>query len=397
MEQKSREKIKTKRNLNLSESIQTKFKNPFSEEKKRINIFSNDNKIVLYKDKNNNKINELNYKTVIKKIAHKLKKRVKFPKCKIFKFYMKNKLLILRIAQRIKKSSKKTNILEKWEKIKNDKINEIDSSNSKLIQEDRKKKLKEKIFNSFEDKNIEINLSLFTKNEKNEIINNHESEIDNLLIDLKNINIKGDNTNNFLDEFSSFLEKYNIQICPETKLPLFKNTNNMYLLKQNEFWIKYILFISNKYKDNLTIYTFLYFIEHFYIWNDSNINEDFNTEIKNQIKILFNEETINNFLILYKIKNLDELFERYKYLNRNINLYKEIKIDGYDCCCPTCKYEGLLEKVINYNKKNNKLSLTKNNNTSFTINPTNKNNLNKNNNGNTNKNKSINNYKESEN
>lgn len=393
-------------NLKVSESIKTNVKESLN--KKIINIIPNDKKMVLdevvKKEENINR-NDLIYKTVIKRIANKLKKRVKFPRCKIFKFYISYRLLIQRIANRIKIKSKKVNFLEKLgnNNIKQDinQIQEIDTKGIKIISEKGKQKINKKII-SFCDKNknIQINLSLFTKNEKNKksnlvINNNNKSEINNLITYLKDLNIDENNPSKFIDEFSSFLDKNNIQICPDTKLPLFINNNNKYLLNQEEFWIKYILFISNKYKQNLTINTFIYLIEQFYIWNDKNINDDFINEIKDQINNLFSKEIINNFLILYKIKNLDGLFERYKYIYKNINIYKEIKIGDNECNCPTCKKEGLIKKVINYNNKNNKISLAKNNNLSIITNPKDKNDLNKRNNSVNNK--SLNSIKDYEN
>ena len=73
---------------NLNESESTKFNN--EREMKIININPNYKKITLNisKKKENNR-NNIKYKMLIKKIANKLKKRIKFPKCKIFKFYLK--------------------------------------------------------------------------------------------------------------------------------------------------------------------------------------------------------------------------------------------------------------------------------------------------------------------
>ena len=413
----------TKNNLTESEDVTTKINEYFTKERKTINIIPSAKKIVLFKapkkEENNNIKNNPKNNLLIKRIANKLKKRINFPKCKIFKFYMTYRLLILRIAKGIKKKAKKFNFWEKWENNMTEKeinqIQEIASTACKIILEGGKKKInKKKISSSDRKRNIKINLSIFKKSDKKETsnlninnknINNNDNnyEIQNLITYLKNLNINENNTSNFIDEFSSFLIKNNIQICPDTKIPIFTNTNNMYLLNQKEFWIKYILFISNKYKDNLTIYTFIYFIEQFYIWNNSTLNDEFNNEIKNQINTLFNEEIINNFLITNKIKNLDQLFERYKNIHKNRNINKEIKIENNDCDCPTCKNNGFIDKIINYNKKNNKISLAKDNSISFIANKTNKNNLNKNNNSNKNykknkdKGKSSNNNNDTEN
>ena len=353
---------------------------------KVINNIEMESHNVIKSEKNNNIRNDPKYKIIIRKIANKLKKRIKFPKCKIFKFYMTYRILILRIANEIKKS-KKANFFEKKENNKIGKdinqIKEIDSISPKIKKEEGKQKIIRKIiYFSGRKKNIQINLSLFRKNEKIkktnlDINNNNNSEINNQILYLKNLNIKSNNITNFINDFSSFLEKNNIQICPESKLPKFRNNNNIYLLNKEEFWIKYIIFISNKYKNNLTINIFTNFIQIFYIWNDTNINDNFNNEIKNQINNLFSKETINNFFLCYNIKNLDELFEKYKFIYGNANMYKEIKIGDNDCNCPICKNKVFIDKIINYKKRYNKLSLFKINSISFTINKTDKKNLNK--------------------
>ena len=62
------------------------------------------------------KYNDLKYKLLVKRIAMQLRKRVKLPKCKIFKFYQKYRELILRIANGLKKTAKN---LIFWEKKEN--------------------------------------------------------------------------------------------------------------------------------------------------------------------------------------------------------------------------------------------------------------------------------------
>ena len=73
---------------------------------------------------------------------------------------------------------------------------------------------------------------------------------------MKNLNISNDN-NLFINQFSNFLENNGIEICSENKLPIFKNNDNKYLISEYEFWIKYINYISMKYKNSLTIYNFV--------------------------------------------------------------------------------------------------------------------------------------------
>ena len=68
---------------------------------------------------------------------------------------------------------------------------------------------------------------------------------------------------------------------------------------------------------------FLNFIELFYTLNNNKIFDDFNREIKNQIKIIFIQDRINEFYTMNKIKSLDELFQRIKiYILTIINIKK---------------------------------------------------------------------------
>lgn len=220
---------KSNSNLNISESIPPNIKDYLTKKKKIINKITNKKEIVLYKlpkKEENNKRNDRKYKNIIKKIENNLKKRVYFPKCKIFKFYMTYRLLILRIAKGMKKNLNKINFFEKFEIINNEqKIipkKEINSTSLKIIPEKGEKIYKKIIFYSEKKKNIKINFPLFKKNEKLNLNINNNIEVNNLIMYLKNIKIKDNDSSNFLDEFSSFLEKNNIKICPETKLNLIK-------------------------------------------------------------------------------------------------------------------------------------------------------------------------------
>ena len=112
------------------------------------------------------------YKFLVKKIGKNLKKRVKLPKCKLFKFYNSYRLLILRIAKGIKNTAKKLNFWEKWENnITEKEINEIQqiATNSCKIIEQNNKNSKKDITNKVtpskrSKKNIQIKLSSFQKN-----------------------------------------------------------------------------------------------------------------------------------------------------------------------------------------------------------------------------------------
>ena len=304
------------------------------------------------------------YKFLVKKIAMRLKKRVKLPKCKIFKFHYPYRKLILRISNGIKKTAKKLNFWENWENKIENKANP-----SKTVEQgtnSSKKSIKIRLSgmkNNDSKNSFKINISLIKKSIENKNQSNNEKNI----IFLKNLNISNDD-NSFINKFSGFLENNGIEICSENKLPIFKNNDNKYLISEFDFWIKYINYISIKYKSSLTIYNYVNFIEQFYIWIDKNKNNNinynsFNNEIINKINLLFDSNSIANFLLMNKKKNLNDLFERYKFIY--IPNYKEIKINE-DCECPTCK-NLYKEKVINFNKKNNRISYASDNSLSYEI------------------------------
>ena len=161
-------------NLNVLESIPTNNKEHLIKKREVINKFPNDkkielNKVVKEEENDNNYRNNQEYKTAIKRIANTLKKRVKLPKCKLFKFYIAYRLLILKIVKGIKNNTKKLNFLEKLENNKTEQeINQIQKIDSNTFLEERKKMISKEII-SYSDrkKNIKINLTLFTKNKKN--------------------------------------------------------------------------------------------------------------------------------------------------------------------------------------------------------------------------------------
>ena len=370
-----------KNNLIGSEIISTKFNNT-TREMKIININPINKKIVNISKKKENHRNNIKYKMLIKKIANKLKKRVKFPKCKIIKIYLKYRLSIIKIGNKLKKTAKHINFWDKYLSNITEKeisqIQEIASTACKIIQEGGQKKLNRKKLSSSDKKNRKniknrkIDLSILEKSNERELNKDNDNskyEINKHLIFLKNLNENNDEY--FIKEFSSFLENNNIKISPESKIPLFINDNNIPLLCQKEFWIKYIIFISKKYKSDLTMYNYIFFIEQFCIWNyNNNIINEFKKEIKKQISLLFKEEIVNKFFITNKIKDLDGLFERYKNIHMSNIIYREIKVDREDIKdkiynCPTCSNKGLIDKIINYNKYNNEISFANDNNLSY--------------------------------
>lgn len=273
------------------------------------------------KKKNPNKINDIDehssYILLIKRIAKQLGQRIRLPTCKIIKVYQPYRTLIMRIAEGIKKSAKNLNY---WNKCRND-INQKDNIYIK----------------SRKTGNL-----LFTKEQNN----NSKTKIENNenIKSLSNINDSEMNVN-FIDEFQNYLGQNNIEILKESKMPSFKSEKNEYLLANIQFWKKYINFISIKFKGDITFYNFINLIEQFHFWNkDTNDAEIFKKLIIKKIETLFEKNVINDFLLTHKLKNLDDLFAKYKNLDNNNHNSLEIKI-GDDCECPTC--QDMKEKLIN--------------------------------------------------
>ena len=273
------------------------------------------------KKKNPNKINDIDehssYILLIKRIAKQLGQRIRLPTCKIIKVYQPYRTLIMRIAEGIKKSAKNLNY---WNKCRND-INQKDN----IYIKSRK-----------------TGNSLFTKEQNN----NSKTKIENNenIKSLSNINDSEMNVN-FIDEFQNYLGQNNIEILKESKMPSFKSEKNEYLLANIQFWKKYINFISIKFKGDITFYNFINLIEQFHFWNkDPNDAEIFKKLIIKKIETLFEKNVINDFLLTHKLKNLDDLFAKYKNLDNNNHNSLEIKI-GDDCECPTC--QDMKEKLIN--------------------------------------------------
>ena len=283
-------------------------------------------------DDNNNQ--NLNYKKLIKKISIQLKKRVKLPTCKIIKIYQPYRGLIFRIANDIKKNF-----------------------NQKKFEEKYKNKEREKFGPSLTRKDESID------SKKREII----SQANNINANDENINLllnidDSIQNQNYINQFETFLNKNTIELSND-KLPIFKSENNKYLLVNMYFWIKYIKYISQKYENKLSFFNFMNFIDFFYIWIDATKYDCtiFNKLIIEQIELIFTKDKINNFLLIHKLKNLDDLFLRYKNLNTT-NSSIEIK-NIENCKCPSC--QEVKQKVINYNDKNIYISYSEENNLNF--------------------------------
>ena len=260
---------------------------------KRIELVKKEIKI-----ENNNNSNS-NYQLLIKRIAAQLRHRVRLPTSKIIKVYEPYRTLIMRIANGIKKTAKNFNYWNKWE---NDK-----SQSDKIVEEKKK-----------------FGITLMKKEQSNSknLIENKE----NIKL-LSEINDSDLNTE-FIDEFEKYLGKNNIEILKESKLPTFKNEKNEYLLANIQFWKKYINFICLKYKEEMTIFNFINLIEHFYLWiKDPDDAIVFNKLIIQKIQLIFEQNIINDFLLTHKLKNLEDIFSRYKLIDNKEANFKEIKIE----------------------------------------------------------------------
>ena len=334
----------------------------------------------------NQNINNISYKLLIKRIALQLKKRVKLPKCKIFKFHLAYRLLILRIAKQLKNTAKKLNFWEKNEKEMTlqdvDQIQEIASTACKIIEKNgnMKKNKKKKNMGSSgrqDKKSPKFKITLLKKEEEEKLKNikiivendkKNGNKLEILVNELKNIEINKNDINSFIKKFSSFLDKNNIEIIRENKLPNFITKEYEYLLTIKDFWIKYVTYIAEKYRNELNLFNFLNFIDQFFLWCQTpGKHMDFIVEIKILIYKTFDEEKINNFLLINKIQNFDQLFERYKifktYDREDKEKIIERKTDIKNCTCPTCKKKGVIQKKISeYNNKNNQMEFSKNNN-----------------------------------
>ena len=78
-------------------------------------------------------------------------------------------------------------------------------------------------------------------------------------------------------------------------------------MKNFNFWKKYINFICLKYQKDITFFNIVNLIEKFYISiNNKNDSDAFKLLIKQKIAIIFEQNEINDFLLIHKLKNLDD-------------------------------------------------------------------------------------------
>ena len=168
------------------------------------------------------------YKTLIKKISSQLKKRVKFPTCKIIKIYESYRKLIKRIADALKNSLKNSN--------KNHSLNNNDANIIKENDEENKEKMTMDIEEPICDKkeNEEINLKEIKEDTKEE-----DNKMDIEMAD------KIDNTSSPFD-FKGIQTEIKKESCENNELKTFT-------YKQKPCWI------SSKKKsedNNISNYTF---------------------------------------------------------------------------------------------------------------------------------------------
>ena len=236
-------------------------------------------------------------------------------------------------------------------------------------------------------RSVNINLSLFKKENNNKdnklklfqnntykkesniinYMNNINGDIDQDLNTSQDLNVSLSNfevsKSNFIHDFHNFLNKVNIQIV--NNFPVSLSEKNKHYFQQSNFWIlimNYLFFQNN----NISLYTITSLLEQYIIWcNDINI-ENF-TILKDRIKEYINSnyssEKISQFLFMNKLKNIEEIFDKYeiniKNKNKNIN-YKEMKIDNLNlsnneelkCNCKLCRDdEACIKKVMEINNK----------------------------------------------
>ena len=77
------------------------------------------------------------------------------------------------------------------------------------------------------------------------------------------------------------------------------------------------------------------------------------------MELAFDKDKINNFLLMHKLKNIDDIFIRYKNMN---NYYQEAQKQK-NCQCTNC--QNIQQKVINYNKKHIYISYSEENNLDY--------------------------------
>ena len=221
-----------------------------------------------------------------------------------------------------------------------EKKKEINKSNRKSISSLSNKSIKISISGSKSKKIVEVKKSNSKKT-------SHKNSLENILNTnkLEDIDI---NDENFTQNFSQFLNYNNIQI--NSNIPISLNSNSKDLFKKQNFWIKIIKYIFTQ-NQNLTLFTFSLLIEQYFLWAEDlskkNISE-FKSIILEYIKEKFSLNEINQFLEIYKLKNIEDIFSKYDNNKTKNELKKEAKI----CQCELCTNDdACILKVTKINKK----------------------------------------------
>ena len=236
-------------------------------------------------------------------------------------------------------------------------------------------------------KNVNINLSIFKKegsnikenqfklskeknvqnrsykketnllNRLNEDTNINDDKESDLNVSLSNIEVT---KTNFINDFSKFLNKVQIQII--NNFPVSLNEKNKHYFQQNKFWLSimnYLFFQNN----NISLYTIISLLDQYFLWcTDINLNKFFSIKelIKEYIESNLSRESISQFLFMNHLKSIDAIFEKYEICLKNETYdYKEIKINNINlqnnekinCNCELCTNDNAcIQKVIYINK-----------------------------------------------
>ena len=235
--------------------------------------------------------------------------------------------------------------------------------------------------------------NLFTLNQERKLANKSHAKI-NMKLNLENLNEIYNNLtgiekkenkekdiclqdiettkSNFINQFEKFLDQENIEII--NNLPVSTNEKNIILFQQSNFWYLIMTYLFYKKKD-LSIYNILSLLEQYNAWAQDKTKERFES-LKERTKEYINshnsKESLDQFLFMNKLDNLDKIFEKFELddidKNKNFNDYLEIKLEDVCFLCdskePNCKCdlcindEACIQKVRELNK--NKIEIVNN-------------------------------------
>ena len=262
---------------------------------------------------------------------------------------------------------------------------------SPLLENNSNKDIKVGNFSQFyqssgkQKKNININFQIIKKdNDKEDYFKLSEEKLKQnrtykkeckIINNLHNLNFNSDNEqdlnislsnievtkSNFIHDFSNFLNKMDIKIV--NNFPVSLKEKNKHYFQQTNFWLlimNYLFFQNN----SLSLYTIISLLEQCILWSTDLNLENFNS-IKERIKEYLNSnhtlEDLSKFLFMNKLKNIDDIFEKYEngIKNRDMN-FKEIKISNLNlskneemkCNCELCiNDDACIRKVSEINKR----------------------------------------------